>query len=808
METKGVKSASAGWIEKYAKKLRPPFYGLHRHPEIRPAEHRPSALPAIILENRRFQVKKIVAKLPGTFLLAALVFLLPAPRALGEKPTANPAPPEHSGPKTAAPSVRPIPESLRRLVERGQHAQLLEKLEAGGFDLDGRRNFLRGYALLRLGRQADALPSFQLVLEELPALRAYTLFYLAEAAEGTKEAGQERRALEELLQTDPKGPLAPSSYERVAALDLREGAPLRAAARLGRLLRYFPQEERGPAILAMRAEALEEGGRRREAALAWRELWRTHPESGEAGGALDRAGSLAAGLTPPLPAPGAVDHYRRARLLQKRYYYDKALAAYGELKLRYPNSPYRRRIALQEALALYALRRTPEAGDALWQSIQLFSAGSPERAKARYYQTRNHLRARDRDAFESDARTLLKESGKGEWAAKMRYLFARVHEDDSEYEDAGRYYREVAARHQGSSLVPQALWQIAWIHLRQRRPESAYAGFSSLSRRHASHFLQSSSLYWAAAAAEAAGEAEKAVAAYRESSQVFRHTYFGHLARAALDRLAQNGNLLAEKPLALRDAGYENWIKIPAGPYSKPMRVKWRAAQLLSSMGFHRHAGEEYSRLTARPFFQYRAARAFAKGGEHSRAFRILASHFWDAIRSGGKDLPAEFWRIAYPLSVKRKEAGGADPLLVNAIIKAESAFEEKALSRAGARGLMQLMPATARRLAKAHKFKLASADQLFDPAINVRLGARHLGDLLKDFGGAVVPAIASYNAGRRVVKRWWSARKDEPLETFIERIPYQETRNYVKRVLGYYWEYQRIYPQLGGNGARGDRPS
>ena len=157
---------------------------------------------------------------------------------------------------------------------------------------------------------------------------------------------------------------------------------------------------------------------------------------------------------------------------------------------------------------------------------------------------------------------------------------------------------------------------------------------------------------------------------------------------------------------------------------------------------------------------------------------------------------------------MKRKEAGGADPLLVNAIIKAESAFEEKALSRAGARGLMQLMPATARRLAKAHKFKLASADQLFDPAINVRLGARHLGDLLKDFGGAVVPAIASYNAGRRVVKRWWSARKDEPLETFIERIPYQETRNYVKRVLGYYWEYQRIYPQLGGNGARGDRPS
>jgi soluble lytic murein transglycosylase len=211
-------------------------------------------------------------------------------------------------------------------------------------------------------------------------------------------------------------------------------------------------------------------------------------------------------------------------------------------------------------------------------------------------------------------------------------------------------------------------------------------------------------------------------------------------------------------------------------------------------MGFNELASEEYARLGSSPYFQYNAALAYSRDGQYGKAIRILHSKFLDAVQAGGKDLPPEFWKISFPLMAKKKVPGGADPFLVNAIIKAESLFDKNAFSSAGAMGLMQLMPATGRRVAKRLKIRIRSNRQLFKPEINLRIGAFHLGELVRDFKGELVPAIASYNAGRRAVKRWWRGRKNDSIETFIERIPYQETRNYVKKVLGYLQEYRRIY--------------
>ena len=105
-------------------------------------------------------------------------------------------------------------------------------------------------------------------------------------------------------------------------------------------------------------------------------------------------------------------------------------------------------------------------------------------------------------------------------------------------------------------------------------------------------------------------------------------------------------------------------------------------------------------------------------------------------------------------------------------------------------------------------EIRIKSVRDLFDPEVNTRLGARHLGALIREFGGALVPAIASYNAGRRPVKRWWKAGRNKPMEIFIEEIPYQETKNYVKRVLGYYHEYKRIYGDTNRSKRGGTPPS
>src|SRR4029078_906947 len=146
----------------------------------------------------------------------------------------------------------------------------------------------------------------------------------------------------------------------------------------------------------------------------------------------------------------------------------------------------------------------------------------------------------------------------------------------------------------------------------------------------------------------------------------------------------------------------------------------------------------------------------------------------------------------AYPTSgipVFSPVGDRVEPAMVYAIARQESAFNPRAVSSAGARGLMQLMPATAKRTAQRFGMGFDLNRLVEDPAYNAKLGSAHLGELLEDWKGSYILAFASYNAGGGNVKKWIDAHRDprQPgtdLVDWIERIPFYETRNYVQRVM------------------------
>jgi soluble lytic murein transglycosylase len=133
--------------------------------------------------------------------------------------------------------------------------------------------------------------------------------------------------------------------------------------------------------------------------------------------------------------------------------------------------------------------------------------------------------------------------------------------------------------------------------------------------------------------------------------------------------------------------------------------------------------------------------------------------------------------------------AAGVPPALVLALIRQESEFDPSAVSGANARGLMQILPSTARDVARRYGIAFAGAGDLHKPETNLSLGCYHLKDLLDGFGGSWVLTIAGYNAGKARVLGWVSARGDPrdakvDVVDWIETIPFDETRNYVMRVL------------------------
>ena len=151
---------------------------------------------------------------------------------------------------------------------------------------------------------------------------------------------------------------------------------------------------------------------------------------------------------------------------------------------------------------------------------------------------------------------------------------------------------------------------------------------------------------------------------------------------------------------------------------------------------------------------------------------------------------PLHFWEYIFHTCLKYS----LDPFLVCAVIRQESKYDPKAYSISNACGLMQLILPTAREISKELKINVTS-NVLFNPQTNVRFGVHYLNGLINELNNPLF-AVASYNAGPQAVKAWISksrAKKND-LDFFVEEIPYDETRNYVKRVFSNYWTYLKLY--------------
>lgn len=183
--------------------------------------------------------------------------------------------------------------------------------------------------------------------------------------------------------------------------------------------------------------------------------------------------------------------------------------------------------------------------------------------------------------------------------------------------------------------------------------------------------------------------------------------------------------------------------------------------------------------------------------GAYHHALRLARARFRDKLeRTGGVTDPS-LWKVAYPTgllsTIKGQGASSVDPYLVAAIIREESQYDWRAVSRVGAIGLMQVMPGTASIVAQRLGFPAVGRDDLFDQETNIRIGVYYVEQLLQQFSGNATYAIASYNAGPIAVEGWITLHRGRSQDEFIELIPYQETRQYVKRVLRSYREYVRL---------------
>lgn len=323
----------------------------------------------------------------------------------------------------------------------------------------------------------------------------------------------------------------------------------------------------------------------------------------------------------------------------------------------------------------------------------------------------------------------------------------------------------------GASFA-EAEFLAGWIALRfLDKPKPALEHFTKLYEGSRFPVTKARGAYWAGRAAAASGEVAKSREWFQRAAG-YAITYYGQLASTALDPADRPAFPDTPRPTVDERQAFEKSDLADAARFLQEIeqlnRVKAFITRLVlnaKTPGEHALAAEFATKL-GRPDLAVSAAKRSAQV-----AGVMIPDHGWPTI----------------PLS------GGNPPerALVLATIRQESAFEADALSRAGARGLMQLIPPTARAVAKQLKLPSDRIEQrlLQDTSLNLRLGRAYLGGLIDDYGGSYVLAIAAYNAGPGRVQRWIKDNGDPrkphiDVVDWIEMIPIDETRNYLHRVL------------------------
>ncbi|MGE0484354.1 MAG: transglycosylase SLT domain-containing protein [Gammaproteobacteria bacterium] len=276
--------------------------------------------------------------------------------------------------------------------------------------------------------------------------------------------------------------------------------------------------------------------------------------------------------------------------------------------------------------------------------------------------------------------------------------------------------------------------------------------------------------YWRARALQHTGQESAAQALLTALAR--ERDYYGFLAADALG-LEYTFN---HQPVAASDAELATLRARPGLARAHELYLLDRRFQARREWYF------ELDRMERREL-EVAAAVAAAWGWQNQAIFALGRARSWD-------DLELRFPTLYDELAVEHGRRRKVDPARVMAIIRSESAFVVDARSPAGALGLMQLMPATARETARRIGLRLDRMEMLYSPGTNIALGASYLASMVARFGGSFVMAAAAYNAGPHRVRQWQGA-SCIPAEIWIDTIPFTETRRYVRRALFYAAVYE-----------------
>ena len=747
--------------------------------------------------------------------LVAVLVCAPRASALGS-PQAEPG--------ASAPA--PIPSTLRALAAGADHQA--GWLPLARYAASAKDRETRGEAYLALGYREVQADDYAAAMDHLSRAAAtgflladYATYYRASAASLANEPEIAAQTLADFNTRFPASALRLESTRLLAWSLIGAHRPSDAVAILGAVTDIAKH----PPLQLLLAQAREDLGDLKGAAEAYQDLYYRSPTAPEAGVANTALQRLAGNMGGSYPAPQEEMRAERARVLENDGRRQAALSEYEALLRDAPASPSAAAWRLGRDRCWSHLGRASEA------SADLATPGWPQGeidAERGLLMLRvaegNHDEAAATAEVDRLAQLYPQSPSYAAALNSIAFFYTR-------HQDWGRsavYNSRLASGFPDSDLAPRALWESAWAAYVGGEREGAEKEFLEYLGRYPASFRVPAGLYWVGRLEELQGRPASAQAIYALLARMFRSDYYAvQAAKRAGD--ARIVNAAAATTAALPPEIETVRSKAAAIPEYSLVCARLAASEersglILAALGLDDLAQHELrARLQAAGDGPDSARIKLALAQVERDAKRYdLATYYAKRAVPGYIEydfpaLPADLWTLLYPrefwMLVRRYAAQNhLDPYLVMALIRQESGFNSKAVSGPGARGLMQLMPPTARTLAGGARGsrrprRRAAAGNLLNPVYNLRAGCSYLAQIISEFNGNLEQALAAYNAGPDHVHEWLNGHTYSEDAEFVESIPFPETRAYVETVLRDAAVYRRLMTGTPRFRACGPRP-
>jgi soluble lytic murein transglycosylase len=653
---------------------------------------------------------------------------------------------------------------------------------------DPRQSFYTAYSLYSSGSTSQAKEFFAQSLNAPYPLADYALYYLAAIAFEESDWQSSRDLLIRLRQEYPQSIWVARAQLQSIKIDIAEKSYPQAIASL-RSLRTEKKlkPEIAEEAVFLEAQAHEIQGDISQAYSLFQELRASAPRSRWSAAARREVGRLRDNYPERFGLNTVTAVSEEADQLVREREHGAAEALYKKL-LNQDLGPILRLQNLNKLADLYLSIRKRNEAMPLLEEIARDFPDSPK-ASVALYRIGNILWNRNDNSQALGYFTrLIKAYPEGAEADRAQFAAADILESQGKSNEAIPLYRSLPKKFPNSQVRDDSIWRLAWLHYRGGKLAEANGTFKSLASNAKEERYKTAALYWQAKTSQQLGAHDTANRLYQQIFDQGQESYYQALAAQALARAGVA--IPQSKPVKPASANDFHLQTYPEAAFhlirSRELaQLKFHALAVNELDEINRIAGQQPPvRLLL--IDEYMSNHAFARS--------VALAH--QLPGSAGDRLfhryPLAYWEI---IQTKAREAE-IDPYLVVALIRQESLFDTRARSSAAALGLMQLLSTTATRVAKQLGLTAPSSEKLLEPELNVTLGTHYLQNLLQRYSNNWFKAIAAYNAGEAAVDRWEKNIITDDIEEFVERIPYLETRQYVKLVLRNHRIYKTLYNQ------------